>query len=56
MEIDLGENSDLNEKSDYPTGGWLNQNHDLLQGMGLEKIDPVKIPDEYVVDDIFSPS
>jgi len=56
MKINPGKNPDLSEKSDCPTAGWLNQNHDLLQGMGLEKINPAGKQSDYATDIVsFSP-
>ena len=52
MKINLGKYPDLGQKFDYATDGWLNQNHDLLQGMRLGKINFVKNPSAYVVDAI----
>ena len=54
MKINPGKKADLSEKSDYPTAGWLNQNHDLLQGMGFGKINFVKTRSDYATDIIFS--
>ena len=56
MKINPGKNPDLGQKSDYPTAGWLNQNHDLLQGIRLEKINFVKCRSDYATDIVsFSP-
>lgn len=38
MKINLCENTGMHCFFDYPTDGWLNQNHDALQGMGLGEI------------------
>jgi len=50
MKINPCEKRDLRRKTDYPTAGWLNQNHDLLQGMGLEKINPAGKQSDYATD------
>ena len=56
MKINPGKNPDLSEKSDYPTAGWLNQNHVSLQGMGLGEINFVKSRSDYATDIVsFSP-
>ena len=53
MKINSGKNPDLDRGFDYPTAGWLNQNHDLLREMRLEKINFVKRPSAYGMDLIF---
>lgn len=50
MEINLRKKGVLSPKSDYPTAGWLNQKHDLLQGTGLEKINLGEKPSNYATD------
>ena len=54
MKINPGKKPGLKQKSDYPTAGWLNQNHDLLQGMKLGEISFVKYQSDYATDTIFS--
>jgi hypothetical protein len=43
MKTNSCKKTDLSVKNEYPTTDWLNRNHDLLQAVKLEKINPVKI-------------
>ena len=54
MKINPRKKGGRSPKSDYPTAGWLNQNHVSLQGMGLEKINPAGKQSDYATDFVSS--